>query len=93
LYISLVNYRLACTRISTRLLRLDFAPETTQISLLAPTDLGHLTFDLFVHVAARVDLRLGRPSAAMLTAFTARPIIELKPRDKSKIETILAHGV
>lgn len=28
----------------------------------------------------------------MLSAFTARPIIELKPRDKSKIETILANG-
>ncbi|KAI1424978.1 SPX domain-containing protein [Xylaria sp. FL1777] len=30
--------------------------------------------------------------AAMLSAFTARPIIELKQRDKSKIETILAYG-
>ncbi|KAJ3563515.1 hypothetical protein NPX13_g8167 [Xylaria arbuscula] len=30
--------------------------------------------------------------AAMLSAFTARPIIELKSRDKSKIETILASG-
>lgn len=29
----------------------------------------------------------------MLSAFTARPIIELKPRDKSKIETILANGM
>ncbi|OAA79826.1 AvaB protein [Akanthomyces lecanii RCEF 1005] len=28
----------------------------------------------------------------MLSAFTARPIIELRPRDKSKIETIIAHG-
>ena len=28
----------------------------------------------------------------MLTAFTARPIIELRQRDKSKIETILAYG-
>ncbi|KAI0401744.1 AvaB protein [Xylaria palmicola] len=28
----------------------------------------------------------------MLSAFTARPIVELKPRDKSKIETILAYG-
>lgn len=28
----------------------------------------------------------------MLSAFTARPIIELKQRDKSKIECILAHG-
>ncbi|KAK8024938.1 vacuolar sorting protein 39 domain 1 [Apiospora arundinis] len=28
----------------------------------------------------------------MLSAFTARPIIELKPRDKSKIETILANA-
>lgn len=31
-------------------------------------------------------------AAAMLSAFTARPIIELKQRDKSKIETILAYG-
>ncbi|KAI0466070.1 SPX domain-containing protein [Xylaria cf. heliscus] len=30
--------------------------------------------------------------AAMLSAFTARPIIELKQRDKSRIETILAYG-
>ncbi|KAI0596909.1 SPX domain-containing protein [Biscogniauxia sp. FL1348] len=30
--------------------------------------------------------------SAMLSAFTARPIIELKQRDKSKIETILAYG-
>ncbi|KAH9886414.1 SPX domain-containing protein [Xylariomycetidae sp. FL2044] len=29
---------------------------------------------------------------AMLSAFTARPIVELKQRDKSKIETILAYG-
>jgi len=28
----------------------------------------------------------------MLSAFTARPIIELKQRDKSKIESILAYG-
>ncbi|KAK5988669.1 Vacuolar morphogenesis 6-like protein [Cladobotryum mycophilum] len=28
----------------------------------------------------------------MLSAFTARPIIELRQRDKSKIETILAYG-
>ncbi|KAF4587616.1 AvaB protein [Ophiocordyceps camponoti-floridani] len=28
----------------------------------------------------------------MLSAFTARPIIELRPRDKSRIETILAYG-
>lgn len=28
----------------------------------------------------------------MLSAFTARPIIELKQRDKSKIETILTYG-
>ncbi|CAM1509359.1 Fc.00g030980.m01.CDS01 [Cosmosporella sp. VM-42] len=28
----------------------------------------------------------------MLSAFTARPIIELRQRDKSRIETILAHG-
>ncbi|KAI0381660.1 SPX domain-containing protein [Hypomontagnella monticulosa] len=30
--------------------------------------------------------------STMLSAFTARPIIELKQRDKSKIETILAYG-
>lgn len=29
----------------------------------------------------------------MLSAFTARPIIELRQRDKSRIETILAHGM
>lgn len=28
----------------------------------------------------------------MLSAFTARPIVTLKPRDKSKIESILAYG-
>src|SRR5215469_12299658 len=28
----------------------------------------------------------------MLSAFAARPIVELKPRDKSKIEAILAYG-
>jgi hypothetical protein len=30
--------------------------------------------------------------ATMLSAFTARPIVELKQRDKSKIESILAYG-
>ena len=28
----------------------------------------------------------------MLSAFTARPIVELKQRDKSKIEAVLAYG-
>lgn len=28
----------------------------------------------------------------MLTAFTARPLVELKQRDKSKIESVLAYG-
>jgi hypothetical protein len=28
----------------------------------------------------------------MLSAFTARPIVELKQRDKSKIESVLAYG-
>lgn len=28
----------------------------------------------------------------MLSAFTARPLVELKPRDKSKIESVLAYG-
>lgn len=28
----------------------------------------------------------------MLSAFTAQPIVELKQRDKSKIESILAYG-
>lgn len=31
-------------------------------------------------------------SANILSAFTARPIIELKQRDKSKIESLLAYG-
>ncbi|KAI1343626.1 SPX domain-containing protein [Xylariaceae sp. FL0016] len=31
-------------------------------------------------------------SSAMLSAFTARPIIELRQRDKSRIESILAYG-
>jgi hypothetical protein len=29
----------------------------------------------------------------MLSAFTARPIVELRQRDKSKIESILAYGI
>lgn len=29
---------------------------------------------------------------AMLSAFTARPLVELKPRDKSKIDSVLAYG-
>ena len=29
----------------------------------------------------------------MLSAFTAKPIVELKQRDKSKIESILAYGM
>lgn len=29
----------------------------------------------------------------MLSAFTARPIIELRQRDKSRIETLLAYGM
>ncbi|KAL5340381.1 hypothetical protein BJX70DRAFT_387383 [Aspergillus crustosus] len=29
---------------------------------------------------------------AMLSAFTARPLVELKPRDKSRIESVLAYG-
>lgn len=33
------------------------------------------------------------PASAMLSAFTARPIIELRQRDRSKIETILAYGM
>lgn len=28
----------------------------------------------------------------MLAAFTAQPIVELKQRDKSKVESILAYG-
>ncbi|KAG6003829.1 hypothetical protein E4U43_000854 [Claviceps pusilla] len=35
---------------------------------------------------------LSWPAGAMLSAFIARPIIELRQRDKSKIETILAYG-
>lgn len=34
----------------------------------------------------------GQRSTTMLSAFTARPIVELKQRDKSKIESILAHS-
>ena len=33
-----------------------------------------------------------RALPTMLSAFTARPIVELKQRDKSKIESILAYG-
>lgn len=33
-----------------------------------------------------------RITVAMLSAFTARPILELRQRDKSKIESILAYG-
>ena len=29
----------------------------------------------------------------MLSAFSAQPIVELKQRDKSKIESILAYGI
>lgn len=29
----------------------------------------------------------------MLSAFTARPVVELKQRDKSKIESLLAYGI
>ncbi|KAJ5169190.1 uncharacterized protein N7482_004784, partial [Penicillium canariense] len=32
------------------------------------------------------------PARAMLSAFTARPLVELKPRDKSKIDSVLAYG-
>jgi hypothetical protein len=32
-------------------------------------------------------------AVTMLSAFTARPIVELKQRDKSKIESILAYGM
>lgn len=31
-------------------------------------------------------------AGAMLSAFTARPLVELKPRDKSRIESVLAYG-
>ncbi|KAL3963778.1 hypothetical protein ACCO45_000782 [Purpureocillium lilacinum] len=39
-----------------------------------------------------VDTASSWPASAMLSAFTARPIIEFRQRDKSKIETILAYG-
>lgn len=29
----------------------------------------------------------------MLSAFSAQPIVELKQRDKSKIESVLAYGI
>ncbi|KAL2825264.1 hypothetical protein BDW59DRAFT_172368 [Aspergillus cavernicola] len=32
------------------------------------------------------------PTEPMLSAFTARPLVELKPRDKSRIESVLAYG-
>lgn len=32
------------------------------------------------------------PARAMLSAFTARPLVELKARDKSKIDSVLAYG-
>lgn len=35
---------------------------------------------------------LTRPSGVMLSAFTARPLVELKPRDKSRIDSVLAYG-
>jgi hypothetical protein len=31
-------------------------------------------------------------STPMLSAFTARPLVELKPRDKSRIDSVLAYG-
>jgi hypothetical protein len=34
-----------------------------------------------------------RAAPTMLSAFCARPLIELKARDKSKIESILAYGM
>ncbi|OTA01860.1 hypothetical protein A9Z42_0021860 [Trichoderma parareesei] len=40
----------------------------------------------------RLGGNLSSLELAMLSAFTARPIIELRQRDKSKIETILAYG-
>lgn len=30
---------------------------------------------------------------AMLTAFIARPVVEFRQRDKSKIESVLAYGM
>ncbi|KAI5457285.1 SPX domain-containing protein [Mariannaea sp. PMI_226] len=44
----------------------------------------------FPNMNNRISLELA--VVAMLSAFTARPIIELRQRDKSKIETILAYG-
>ena len=29
----------------------------------------------------------------MLSAFSSRPVLELKQRDKSKIESVLAYGI
>ena len=29
----------------------------------------------------------------MLSAFSAQPVVELKQRDKSKIESVLAYGI
>ena len=38
------------------------------------------------------ELKLGLLTDTMLSAFTARPVVELPQRNKSKIESVLAHG-
>ncbi|RMD42755.1 hypothetical protein DV735_g2349, partial [Chaetothyriales sp. CBS 134920] len=40
----------------------------------------------------RLEPRQGNSYETMLSAFNARPIVELKQRDKSKIESILSHS-
>lgn len=44
-----------------------------------------------VQELVRIDLNWSR--AAMLSAFRAQPIYELKQQDKSKIESVLAYGM
>ncbi len=43
-------------------------------------------------ILAHLFSRFPRPHASMLSAFKAEPIVELKLRDKSKIESILSHS-
>ncbi|KAI9839506.1 MAG: hypothetical protein M1819_002131 [Sarea resinae] len=41
---------------------------------------------------SRLEALPPQPRLAMLSAFTARPLVELKQRDRSKIESLLAYG-
>lgn len=49
--------------------------------------------DTNTHTPTRIPNERRRTRlATMLSAFTARPLVELKPRDKSKIESVLGYG-